>query len=114
MPYLFCHKHGQEHEASCRDSEEEYRMLGETVVVVSGRLINGPWQCDRSSCGTRLDKGDKASRVTAFPSHFADELATYDYAAERQYFQMETATVTLYGAIPPDGIADPAMLHEQH
>jgi hypothetical protein len=106
MPYLFCDTHGQEHEKSCRDSQEEYRMLGETVVMVRGRLISGPWQCD--CCGTRLDRGNSASLITAFPSHFADELASYDYGNERQYFQVESATVKLYGAIPPDGIADPA------
>jgi hypothetical protein len=111
MPYLFCHTHGKQHEVSCRKSDEEYRMLGETVVMVSGRLISGPWQCDR--CNARLATGNRASLMTAFPSHMAEELANYDYANERQYFRVESAAVKVYGAIPPGGIADAAVAQEQ-
>jgi hypothetical protein len=72
MPYLFCAEHGKEHEATSQAEQENYRLLGETVLIVKGRLISGPWRCDR--CGTRLKKGNPACLVTAFSSLFAVDL----------------------------------------
>lgn len=111
MPYLFCKRHGRQHEASSRGSQEEYQQIGETVVIVSGTLISGPWQCDR--CNAALNKGDAAYLVAAYPSHYADELAAYDYGYERRYFQVEKATVKVYGAMPVAGIASPATAWEE-
>jgi hypothetical protein len=110
MPYLFCKTHGRMHDASCQQEQENYRQLGETVMIVSGTLNSGPWLCDK--CNAELNKGTTAYLMTAYPRHFAEELAGYDYANERRYFRMEKATVRVYGAMPPGGIADPAMLAE--
>lgn len=109
MPYLFCKTHGRQHDASCRQEQENYRQLGETVLVVSGKLTSGPWQCDR--CDAGLEEGTTAYLMTAFPSHFAAELAGYDYGNERRYFRMEEAAVKVYGAMPPGGVA-PALVAE--
>ncbi len=109
MPYLFCPAHAQEHEESCREGEEEYRRLGETVVMVSGTLISGPWQCDR--CNARLGKGGAATLMTAFPSSYANELADYDYGKERRYFRVAEAAIKVYGAMPPGGLPRPAAVH---
>lgn len=110
MPYLFCQAHGQEHAASCREREEEYRQLGETVVTVSGALTGGPWRCDR--CNVRLRKGDRAFVVTAYPSHYASELTGYDYGYERRYFRLNQAEARVYGARPPGGIPSLATAQE--
>lgn len=112
MPYLLCQTHGEEHEASCQEEQETYRQLGETVVIVSGTLISGPWKCDR--CGAALKKGTMAHLLTAYPRHFADELTDYDYGNEQRYFKVEKAAVNIYGAMPPGGIAVPAMQEENH
>jgi hypothetical protein len=106
MPYLFCAEHGKEHEASCKDEQENYRLLGETVLVVSGTLISGPWRCDR--CNAPLKRSQKAWLVTAFPRHFAEDLERYDYAYERQYFRIDKAEARVYGAEPPGGVPSPA------
>jgi hypothetical protein len=83
--------------SDCRETEEEYRRLGETIVTVSGTLISGPWHCDR--CNARLKKGAAATLMTAFPRNCAAELADYDYGNERQYFRVEQAAVTAYGEL---------------
>jgi hypothetical protein len=101
MPYLFCRKHGLEHEASCRENQDNYRQLGETVLVVSGTLISGPWRCDR--CNATLRKGRTAYLATAYPRHNARDLADYDFGYERRYFAMTARdTATAYGAQWPD------------
>jgi hypothetical protein len=69
MPYLFCAEPGKEHEATSHAEQENYRLLGETVLIVKGKLIGGLSRCDR--CGTPLKKGNPACLVTAFPSYFA-------------------------------------------
>jgi hypothetical protein len=111
MPHLFCTTHGEKHGASCREDQEEYRRLGETVVIVRGTLISGPWHCDR--CNARLKKGDTAWLMTAFPSYYAEQLTGYDYRHERQYFRVERAIVKVYGAISPGGIPGPAAVQEE-
>jgi hypothetical protein len=110
MPYLFCEPHGQEHEATSLEEQENYRLLGEAVLIVSGALNSGSWYCDR--CQTRLKKGQTAYLMTAFPNHFAEEFDRYDYAYERQYFQIDRAKARIYGAAPPGGIPDPATLRK--
>ena len=96
MPYLSCETHGKEHEALTRKRQGEYRQEGESVLVVNGTLISGPWRCDR--CNARLGRGNRAWLVTAFPRNFAEDLGGYDYGDERRYFAMGQAEVTLYGA----------------
>jgi hypothetical protein len=101
MPYLYCEKHGREHEAHIVEQQEVYREADESVLIASGALISGPWQCD--SCNARLREGDQAVLVSAFPSHCRDELYGYDFGYERQYFAFSQGdTATAYGADWPD------------
>ena len=101
MPYLYCERHGQEHEAGIVERQDESRQEGETVLVVSGRLNRGTWQCDR--CGTQLRPGDRATLITAFPSHCRDRLYDYDFAYEREYLAMSKSDrAAVYGADWPD------------
>jgi hypothetical protein len=110
MPYLFCEEHGRDREALFAQEQESYRLLGETVLVVNGPLKSPSWRCD--SCNARLRRGNRAYLVTAFPRHFADELAAYDYATEREYFVIGHAEARAYGAVPAGGIPSPAMAKE--
>lgn len=101
MPYLYCETHGREREAGIIERQEAYRQADENVLVVSGKLTTGPWQCD--SCNGQLRKGSTAMLVSAFPSHFRDDLYNYDFGYERQYFAMNGSdTATAYGAEWPD------------
>ncbi len=101
MPYLYCEKHGREHEAGIIERQEEHRREDEIVLVASGTLTSGPWQCDR--CGDELRKGDQAMLLSAFPGHCREDLYGYDFGYERQYFAMtKTDTATAYGAGWPD------------
>jgi hypothetical protein len=110
MPYLFCKQHGKEHVARSKEEQDNYRLLGETVLIVRGTLISGPWRCDR--CNAPLKRRQKAWLVTAFPRHFAEDLEAYDYAYERQYFRIDKAEVKVYGADPPGGIPSLATVAE--
>ena len=98
MPYLFCAEHGREEEAECEAEQENYLLLGEAVLVVTGSLISGPWRCDR--CDGPLKKGEPAFVVTGFSHHFASDLAGYDYSYERRYFSMREVRAAAYGAGP--------------
>jgi hypothetical protein len=89
MPYLFCKKHGDEHEARTWEEQESYRQLGESVVIARGTLISGPWECD--SCNVTLKRGKRACLMTAFPRAFAESMDEYDFSCERQYFDMKGA-----------------------
>lgn len=101
MPRLYCKKHGQEHETQCIEHQEEYRQLDEIVLIAKGTLISGPWLCDH--CNAKLNRGQVAALVSAFPSHCRDDLYEYDFGYERQYFAMEPGdTATAYGAEWPD------------
>lgn len=101
MPYLYCDKHGHEREADIIKGQGKYRQADEIVLVVSGTLIGGLWQCD--SCNASLRRGNRATLVSAFPSHCRDDLCDYDFAYERQYLAMKgTDTATAYGADWPD------------
>jgi hypothetical protein len=101
MPRLYCQQHGQEQEAAALASQDAYRQEGESVLVVSGTLIGGLWQCDR--CNATLRKGDRATLVSAFPSHSRPDLYGYDLGYELEYFAMtKSDTATAYGAPWPD------------
>ena len=101
MPYLYCEQHGQEHQAGTISRQEELRQEGESVLIVGGTLVSGPWRCDR--CNARLAKGDRAVWVYAFPSHCRGTLYDYDFAYEREYFAMRKSdTAAVYGADWPD------------
>jgi hypothetical protein len=101
MPYLYCEKDGREHERSSVEQKAVYRQADESVLIVKGRLISGPWRCDK--CNAHLKQGDSATLVSAFPSHCRDQLYDYDFGYERQYFAMKPSdTATVYGSEWPD------------
>lgn len=101
MPRLLCETHGREEEADRRRDQARYREAGECVLVVSGRLISGPWLCDR--CNQALTAGKAAYLISALPGWVADGLIDYDFGYERAYFAMGKAeTATAYGADWPD------------
>jgi hypothetical protein len=112
MPRLYCEEHGRDQEARSESEHESYRMLGETVLIVTGPLKTPSWRCDR--CYARLKKGTRAYLVTAFPHQFAEDLDRYDYAYERQYFLLEKAEIKVYGAGVPGGMRSPASVLEAH
>ncbi len=54
MPRLYCEQHGKKQDARCQERQEDYREAGETVLIISGPLKSGPWQCD--TCNATLNK----------------------------------------------------------
>lgn len=101
MPYLFCRKHGPDHEAGTSAMQAELHDLGESVLIVEGRLTSGGWRCD--SCHAHLVKGRRAWLKTAFPAHLHDHLADYAFRYERDYFAMTPGDrVASYGTPWPD------------
>lgn len=101
MPRLYCEPHGQEDEARVIERREQYRQEGESVLIVKGRLTNGPFLCDR--CGVELQRGDPACLVSAYPRWIVEQMQGYDFDYERQYFTVERAVVAVYGAGWPVG-----------
>jgi hypothetical protein len=115
MPYLFCQEHGREQEAKCEEEQESFLWLGETVLIVSGPLKSPSWRC--ASCNVRLRRGQRAWMVTAFARPSPEDLGRYDYATEREYFNIEHAEARWYGtASPPSAqrqhFAAPAIGHQ--
>ena len=110
MPYLFCKEHGQEHESRCQEEQENYRWLGETVLIVKGTLKGGPWQC--TCCSAPLKRSQKAWLMTAFPRSMDAGMGDYDFACEGQYFNMKRAEVKVYGAESPGGMLSPVSMLE--
>ena len=101
MPYLFCVRDGRVHEALSLEEQGEYRQADESVLIVKGTLISGPWSCDR--CNKPIKRGNLAILVSSFPSHCRDHLYDYDFGYERQYFAMRGSDkTTVYGAEWPD------------
>lgn len=96
MPRLYCEPHGREHEARAIVQEATYRQLGESVLIVRGELISGPWLCDE--CHALLARGSRARLLTAFPLWVVEQMPAYDLAYERHYFAVEKAEVAVYGA----------------
>ena len=101
MPRLYCDTHGREREAEILANQDTYRQEGESVLVVKGRLIRGPFLCDR--CNKKLAAGKPAWLISALPGWVADGLIDYDFGYEREYFAMaKTDTATVYGTDWPD------------
>src|SRR5947209_6874632 len=101
MPYLYCEEHGPEREAGIVGRQEDYRQAGESVLVISGTLASGPWQCD--SCNAQLGKGNTAYLVSVLPGWVAEGLTDYDFGYELAYFAMTVSDkATAYGAAWPD------------
>jgi hypothetical protein len=102
MPRLYCEEHGREQEADTSRNQELYRQEGESVLIVKGRLISGPWRCDR--CNATLTKGTLACLLTAFPGWMTESMYDYDFAYERKYFGKTHDGAAVYGAAWPDTV----------
>ena len=101
MPHLYCEMHGREQEARCEADQNNYRLLGETLLLVSGSMKTASLRCNR--CNIRLRRFQPGWLVTAFSRHSADELSRYDYRQEREYFLPDPGIeVRFYGAAPAD------------
>jgi hypothetical protein len=109
MPYLFCDEHGREEQATCEAEQDDYRLLKEAVLMVTGPLRTGPFHCDR--CNALLKKGQPAWLMVTFTSYFAQELGVYDYQYERNYFSLDRVEATVYGAEPSGGVPSPQKKH---
>lgn len=102
MPRLYCEAHGRDHEDTSARNQELYRQEGDTVLIVKGTLISGPWLCDR--CNAELKKGQPAILLLAYPRWITESMDKYDFSYERRYFAVEKAKVAVYGAEWP-GVA---------
>jgi hypothetical protein len=101
MPRLYCETHGREEEAEIIAHQDEYRQEGESVLVVSGKLISGVFVCDR--CNREMAAGQTAWLISALPGWVAEGLTDYDFGYERGYFAMaKTDTASVYGIDWPD------------
>lgn len=101
MPYLYCAKHGKEYESRTAGREEFYRREGETILIMRGKLISGPWRCDQ--CYVVLPKRRIACLVRAFSSWFRGGMEIYDFSYERGFFDTEQVEAKVYGAEWPGG-----------
>ena len=101
MARLFCETHGREWEAAAVGEQEEYQQSGVSVLIVAGRLISGPWKCDR--CNARLSRGDTAYVWAACPEGMPASSDQYRFAYERQYFGGKYERAAAYGAAWPGG-----------
>jgi hypothetical protein len=95
MPRLYCAECGKQEHAKSVQNRERYQQEGETVLIVTGKLISGPWMCDR--CNGGIAVGKQAFLVRAFPKWMIEELHVYDYVYEREYFATEEIEVMTYG-----------------
>jgi hypothetical protein len=109
MPYLFCEEHGGEYQARVIDNQELYRQKGETILIVTGGLRSGRWLCDK--CNAPLSTGSRATLAIAYPRYITESIHQYNFAYERQYFDMEKAEVALYGAAWPVRMVVPRTRH---
>jgi hypothetical protein len=105
LPRLYCEEHGLEDEARSREDQENYRRLGETVLVVTGPLKRSGGRCDR--CNARLKKGTCAYLISAFPSGSSEYFGAYDYAYEGHFLALASAKVKVYGLQPRGGLPPP-------
>ena len=110
MPRLYCEEHGKEYESRCQEEQENYRWLGETIRIVTGRLKAGAFHCDY--CKAPLKRRQKAWLMTAFPRPMTADVRDCDFAQEGRYFNMKRAEVRVYGAAPSGGLASPATVLE--
>ena len=91
MSSLYCKTHGEEKEAEARADDEEMREDGESVLIVHGRLISGPWRCDR--CNAELNEGDEAFFEAIYPRHITEQIYDYDFSYEREYFALHDGSL---------------------
>lgn len=111
MPWLLCAEHGRECESGVQSRQDKIRREGESVLIVKGRLISGPWRCD--DCNAELKKGATAWLYVPYPRGITERMDDYDFGMERDYFALTGKDrVALYGAPWPGGTVG-QMLHRR-
>jgi hypothetical protein len=102
MSSLYCKTHGREKETEAISDNDSMREEGESVLIVNGRLISGPWRCDR--CNAMLNVGDDAYFEAIYPSHMSDRFYDYDFSYECDYFALSVGCrLIVYGSPWPGG-----------
>jgi hypothetical protein len=102
MARLYCAADGRERESAVKRRQADIRREGESVLIVKGKLISGPWRCD--DCNAELNKGRTAYLHAAWPRHITEAMDEYDFAMERDFFALTGEDkMALYGAPWPGG-----------
>ena len=102
MAWLYCAAHGRECESAVKRRQADIRRDGESVLIVKGKLISGPWRCD--SCNAELHKGCTAYLYAAYPRHITEAMDEYGFEMERDYFTLTGEDrIALYGTAWPGG-----------
>ena len=63
MARLYCATHGRACERGVKRRQPDIRREGESVLIVKGKLISGPWRCD--DCNQFLKAGCSGPRNLA-------------------------------------------------
>jgi hypothetical protein len=102
MAWLYCAAHGREHESAVKRRQADIRREGESVLIVKGKLISGPWRCD--SCNAELNEGAPPYLYAAYPRDITEAMDEYGFEMERDYFKLSGEDrMALYGAAWPGG-----------
>ncbi|MFO0890929.1 MAG: hypothetical protein U0790_17520 [Isosphaeraceae bacterium] len=102
MSSLYCKIHGRQKEAEAISDNDSMCKAGESVLIVHGRLISGPWLCDR--CNAELNEGTEAYFEAIYPSTVTEGIFAYDFSYEREYFALDDEDdMAVYGAPWPGG-----------
>ena len=102
MTWLYCAAHGRECERAVKRRQADIRREGESVLIVRGKLISGPWRCDH--CNAELKDGATAYLHAAYPRHLTEAMDEYGFEMEREYFALAGEDrMALYGAPWPGG-----------
>ena len=102
MARLYCTTHGRECESAVKRRQADIRREGESVLIVKGKLISGPWRCD--SCNAELNEGATAYLYAAYPRDITEAMDEYGFEMERDYFKLTGEDrMALYGAAWPGG-----------
>src|SRR5262249_51307118 len=97
-----CAADGRERESAVKRRQADIRREGESVLIVKGKLISGPWRCDH--CNSELNEGGTAYLHAAYPRHLTEAMDEYGFEMERHYFALTGEDrMALYGAAWPGG-----------
>jgi hypothetical protein len=102
LTWLYCAAHGREREGAVKRRQADIRRDGESVLIVKGKLISGPWRCD--SCNAELNEGATAYLHAAYPRPITEAMDEYGFEMERDYFALAGEDkMALYGSPWPGG-----------
>jgi hypothetical protein len=102
MSSLYCKIHGREKEREAVSDNDSMCEEGESVLIVHGHLISGPWRCDR--CNAELTEGTEAYFEAIYPCHMSERFWEYDFSYECEYFALSNGCrLAVYGSPWPGG-----------